>query len=266
MQLWLLAAITCFYLVAGAAFWRASVRASFPLFPALAMLVVACLAHAVLLFEMIEMSDKGNERFLNLSIGNVISLFTWAVACVSLIWLWRRQMAPGGVLISVINAILVPVTAFFTGNKLFLESISAGITWHILLSIAACTMLNIALIHGALYSYLFQRLKKKCLKNVKLTSLASLERIMMLYTLIGWMLLLASLVSGWFFVENLFAQHLYHKTVFTMASGAVYGWLVWLRFFHRRHGMALVYWSLLGYALLVIGYGVSNMIVQFTMD
>lgn len=265
MQLWLLAAITCLYLLAGATFWRVARQASFPLFPALATLIAACLAHAVLLIDMIAMIGEGNEHFLNLSICNVISLFAWAVAWVSLIWLWQRQMAPGGVLISVINALLVPVAAIFTGNKPFLETMTGGMIWHILLSVAAWTVLTIALIHEALYSYLFQRLKKKCLKNANLASLASLERIMMLYTVIGWMLLLASLFSGWFFVEDMLAQHLWHKTVLTMLSGAVYGWLVWLGGVRRQHGMVLVYWSLLGYALLVIGYVVSNMIVQFAM-
>ena len=265
MRLWLLAAITCLYLFSGTAFWHASRQASSSLFRALATLIIACLVHAILLIDMIDTIGEGNEPSFNLSICNVISLFAWAVACVSLIWLWKRQMALGGVLISVINALLVPVAALFTGNKPFIETMTGGMIWHILLSIAAWTVLTIALIHEALYSYLFQRLKRKRLKNTNLASLASLERIMMVYTVIGWVLLLASLFSGWFFVEDLFAQHLWHKTVLTMLSGVAYGWLVWLGGVRRRHGMVLVYWSLLGYALLATGYVVSNMIVQFVM-
>ncbi|MEG1454811.1 MAG: cytochrome C oxidase subunit IV family protein, partial [Comamonas sp.] len=43
----------------------------------------------------------------------------------------------------------------------------------------------------------------------------------------GWTLLSLSLISGWLFVENLFAQHLVHKTLLACLAWVVFSVLLW---------------------------------------
>ncbi|SUO95458.1 cytochrome C assembly family protein [Suttonella ornithocola] len=255
MQLLLPFLVICLYLGTAWQFYRAT-RSHSSSFTALAFLFAACQLHAFLLITTI-----GNT--LNFSIFNVVSAFAWSVAVLSFFWLWKKQMALGGVIISIVNASLVVLAAVFVSRKPFLSNLQGGMIWHILLSMAAWTVLTIALIHNVLFMYLFQRLKNKRLKNTNLASLANLERISVLYLLLGFLLLLAALMSGWMFVENLFAQHLWHKTVLTMLSAAVYGWTLFLYYGRHYRGLIIVYWAFAAYALLMMGYVISNIVLQF---
>lgn len=259
MQLWLPALVTFCYLLSAGGFWQVH-RNRFSPFWALTLLVITCQLHAIVLISTI---SSGTPRILNLSIFNVISIFAWMIACLSLFWLWRVQMSLAGVMISLINAVLVPIAALLVARKPFLENLSTGMVWHILLSIAAWTFLSIAMIHAILYTHLFQRLKQKRLRNANMGSLAGMERIMIWHVSVGWGLLAMSLLTGLAFVEDLFAQHLWHKTVLTVLAWLVFSRLVWLYFYRRRHGMILVYWLFAGYALLMTGYVVSNIVLQF---
>lgn len=261
MQLWLPFFVIFLYAVSGTAFWRTA-RRGLSVLPPLAILFAACQSHALLLIHTVGMT--GSQAW-NLSIFNVISIFAWTLACLSFFWLWKREMALGGVMIAGINSAIVLLSALLHSKKPFLEALSGGIIWHILCSIAAWTVLSIALVHGILYLTIFQRLKRKKLKGIPMASLANIERVMMLITAIGFALLLASLFSGWLFVENLFAQHLVHKTLFTMASAAVYGWTLVLFYGKHQRGAAAVYWSFCGYALLMMGYVISNIVLQFLL-
>lgn len=259
MQLWLPLFVILAYLITGTAFF-ASARAKFSHLWAMALLFLACQSHAFLLIKTV---SAGGNAVINLSVFNVISIIAWTLSCLSFFWLRRPEMALGGVMISVINALLVFVAGLFHSRKLFLYAGNEGIIWHILLSVAAWTVLSIALIHSFLYLYFFHRLKKKQLRNLKMTALAHLERLSMYYTLIGWALLMLSLLSGWLFVSNLFAQHLWHKTVLTMFAALIYAWLLWAYYVKHRRSTVLIYWSLSAYAVLLTGYVVSNIVLQF---
>lgn len=260
MPLWLPLFVAMLYLLTGVSFF-AVLRGRFSAFWALALLFIACQSHAFLLITTV----SHDVHVLNLSIFNVISIFAWTVACLSFIWLWRKEMALGGIMISGINALLIFFAAVFQSNKPFLQDSSSGMMWHILLSIAAWTVLSIALIHSVLYLYIYQRLKNKQLRNYKMASLSNLERLSMNYNLLGCVLLFLSLLSGFVFVHDLFAQHLWHKTVFTIASALLYAWILFCYFFRLPRTLRLIYLSFVAYALLVTGYVVSNIVLQFVI-
>lgn len=259
MRLWLPIVVIVLYLFAGYIFCRTDRRANLsPLWGMLAM-IVACLVHAVLL---VSTMSEGSLHTLNLSIFNVVSLFSWVTACVSLTWLWRHEMALGGVLIAMINAVMVAIASLFVGQK-FTEQLSTGMLAHILISIAAWTLLSISLIYSVLYTYIYQRLKQKKIRNMNAASLSNLERVMMLYILAGWILLLASLASGLMYVANMFAPNIRYITILTMLSALLYTWTLWLYYLRHCHAMVLVYWAVAAYASLVAGYVISNIILQF---
>lgn len=264
MQLWLPILVTLLYLSAAVLFAATLKREKINIFWPLVVLVFACQAHAILLIQLIY---EGNQQLFNLSIFNVISLFTWAVACTSLLWLWQKKMAMGGVIICLVNTVLAPLASIFIGHKSFLESITSGLFYHIGLSIVAWTLLTIAFVYCVLYLYLYHRLKQKKIKDIMhFASLANLERVMMIYHLIGWLFLMAALITGFFFVHDFFAQHLWHKTVLTVIAAAIYAYMLYAYFVKQSCGTRLVYITLLGYAFLILGYVVSNIIVQFLLS
>ena len=141
-----------------------------------------------------------------------------------------------------------------------------GMWWHILTSIAAWTFISLAFLHALLYGWLFRRLKRKQLKDISVSSLVSLERVMMLQAVTGFILLAIALLTGWMFVDNLFAQHLVHKTVLTFLAWLALGWMIYAYYIRRQRGTPLVVEMCAVFILLLMGYVLSNFILQFVIN
>ncbi|MDO5091284.1 MAG: cytochrome c biogenesis protein CcsA [Cardiobacteriaceae bacterium] len=259
MQLWLPVVVAAGYLLCAALFFRVYREKLHPLF-ALGVLVLVCQGHALVLIRSVRAGEA-----LNLSVFNVVSIYAWAIAVVAFFGLWRRAEALPGVLIALINALCVLLPVFFVSEKPFLAALSAGMKLHILLSVAAWSVLSLAFVHALLYAWVFQSLKRKRLAGGAPIALVGIERVMMVMTAIGAALLSASLLSGWMYVEDLFAQHLWHKTVLTMLSWLVLLWTLFVWLVRRERGMRLAYRLMMAYALLLAGYVLSNVVLQFVI-
>jgi len=80
--------------------------------------------------------------------------------------------------------------------------------------------------------------------------------------LAGFLLLTLALVSGAFFIENLFAQHLVHKVVLAMIAWALFGMLLFGRLRFGWRGRRALRWALSGYALLALAYFGSKLVLE----
>ena len=263
MQLWLPLFSIAAYFAAAAGFirvYRHPPRRVNPLW-VLGILVCACQGHALSLL----VSMQGRDS-LNLSIFNMVSVNAWFVACISVFWLWRASMALGGVIICLVNAVVVALPFLFVSEKPFSSNLTPGMWWHILPSIAAWTFISLAFLHALLYGWLFRRLKRKQLKDISVTSLVSLERVMMLQAVTGFVLLACALVTGWMFVDDLFAQHLVHKTVLTILAWIALGWMLFSYYIREQRGMTLVIELCAVFVLLLMGYVLSNIVLQFIIQ
>ena len=82
----------------------------------------------------------------------------------------------------------------------------------------------------------------------------------------GWMLLSAALLTGWAFIDDLFAQHLLHKTVLSAAAWLVFsGLLIGRRLFGWR-GATATAWTLTGFGVLALGTLGSKIMLELVLD
>ena len=259
MQLWLPHVVAAGYLVCAALFFRVYRRKLPPLW-ALGALVLVCQGHALVLIQSVRAGDA-----LNLSVFNVLSIYAWAIAVMAFFGLWRQAEALPGMLIALANALCVLLPVWLVSEKPFLTNLSTGMALHILFSIAAWTLMTLAFLHALLYAWVFQLLKQKKLTGGAPIALVGIERVMMVMAGVGALLLTASLLSGWLFVNDSLARHLWHKTVFTVLS-----WLVVLGgsgdyvLWHKR-GMRVAGKLMLAYGFLLVGYVLSNIVLQFVI-
>jgi ABC-type uncharacterized transport system permease subunit len=65
---------------------------------------------------------------------------------------------------------------------------------------------------------------------------------------------LLAVLSGFTFVENLFAQHLVHKTTFSLLALLLFGVLIAGRIFAGWRGKRAVYLYLWGFVFLCLAY------------
>jgi ABC-type uncharacterized transport system permease subunit len=95
-----------------------------------------------------------------------------------------------------------------------------------------------------------------------LTPIESIESGCFQSILAGFALLTLALVTGAFFIENLFAQHLVHKVVLAIIAWVVFGILLAGRWRMGWRGRKALRWTLAGYVLLGLSYFGSKIVLE----
>ena len=99
-----------------------------------------------------------------------------------------------------------------------------------------------------------------------LPPLTELETLLFRTISMGFVLLTATLLTGALFVEDLFAQHLAHKTVFSVLSWLAFGILLLGRWRRGWRGATAVRWTLAAMALLVLAFFGSKFVLELVLD
>jgi ABC-type uncharacterized transport system permease subunit len=95
-----------------------------------------------------------------------------------------------------------------------------------------------------------------------LPALDVLEGLLFQLITAGFIVLTVSLATGLVFVNDLFAQHLVHKTVLSIFAWLVFGTLLWGRQFRGWRGRVAVRLTLAGIGLLLLSYFGSKLVLE----
>lgn len=98
-----------------------------------------------------------------------------------------------------------------------------------------------------------------------LPPLTELESLLFRTIAVGFVLLTATLLTGALFVENLFAQHLIHKTVLSVLSWLAFGALLLGRWRYGWRGAVAARWTLAAMALLVLAFFGSKFVLELLL-
>lgn len=98
-----------------------------------------------------------------------------------------------------------------------------------------------------------------------LPPLIELETLLFRTIAVGFVLLTATLLTGALFVEDLMAQHLAHKTVFSVLSWMAFGALLIGRRRYGWRGDQAVRWTLIAMTLLVLAFFGSNLVLELIL-
>ena len=204
---------------------------------------------------------------LALDFFNAASLISAAVTALTLLACLRIPVEnlliflyPLGALTTLL-AVLVPHGTIETINE------QPGILAHILLSILAYGLLTIAVVQALLLLVQDHQLKHKHPSGLirNFPPLQTMESLLFGFLWGGWSLLSLSLISGWLFVDNLFAQHLAHKTILSCFAWVVFGVLLWGRHQLGWRGHKAIRWTLVGFCLLMLAYFGSKLVKEFIL-
>ncbi len=98
-----------------------------------------------------------------------------------------------------------------------------------------------------------------------LPPLTELESLLFRTIAVGFALLTATLLTGVLFVEDLFAQHLVHKTALSVLSWLAFGALLLGRWRYGWRGALAVRWTLAAMALLVLAFFGSQFVLELVL-
>jgi len=93
-----------------------------------------------------------------------------------------------------------------------------------------------------------------------------MEKLLFHMIAIGFVLLTVALASGLIYLEDMFAQHLVHKTVLTMAAWVVFGILLGGHYIAGWRGPTAVKLTVGAFVLLVLGYFGSKLVLELILD
>jgi ABC-type uncharacterized transport system permease subunit len=139
-----------------------------------------------------------------------------------------------------------------------------GIALHILLSVVAYSLLSAAVLQALLVSWQNDRLKSKHVSGVirHLPALQTMENLLFEFVWVGVALLTAGLIVGAFYIDNMFAQHLAHKTILSAIAWLIFVILLWGRILRGWRGPYAIRWILGGFCTLMLAYFGSKLVLE----
>ncbi|KUJ72883.1 inner membrane protein YpjD [Thiomicrospira sp. WB1] len=200
----------------------------------------------------------GNWLYFNLSIG--LSLISWVALAILLVTNINKPTENLGIFILPIGA----VTALLPLVQTDTIPLPIELGSHVLISIIAYSIMGLATAQAVLYALQEKRFQKRQLNTLfkSLPPLQVMEKVLMQLVLIGFVFVSFALLSGVFFLEDIFAQHLVHKTFFALLAWAAY--LLLLIGHHRMgwRGQKAATYTIWAYVLLVVSYIGTQLILQ----
>ena len=199
---------------------------------------------------------------LELTLGNTISFIGLQLALIAIIGAFQAPLR--GLAGGLLN--LGAVATLFTASQA--SAPAAPLTWqlqaHILISMFAYGLLSV----GAIVA-IYTLIQDSRLRAGRLTAFNHLfaplqtnERLLYGIAASGFAALLLAVLSGFTFVDNLFAQHLVHKSVLSILALLLFGILLVGRHVAGWRGRRAVYLYLWGFLVLDIAYFGSRYVLE----
>ena len=163
-------------------------------------------------------------------------------------------------------ALFAVLPAFEVNNHFLPEAAQPLFMAHIGIALLAYSLFTFASLHALLMMFAERSLHNKAtlIKLPSFPPLMVMESLLFRVIKIGFVLLTFTLISGMLFSEQIFGKPMQfnHKTVFSIASWIIYGWLLYGRYKHGWRGTKAINLTLIGFVLLVLAYVVSKFILQ----
>ena len=229
------------------------------------LLPVALVLHGMLVYSTV-LADEG----LNLGVSNSISLIVWLTVAIY----WLASLAVPG--LASIQGLWAPIALGAVLLQAFLPShyfVHYGgdplFTLHFAIAMLAYSLFIVATMHAVVMlaeqKWLHRGVMPPFLKS--LPPLLEMEALLFRILFAAFVLLTLTVVSGLFFSEQLFGRPLQvtHKTVFGLLSWAIFGSLLWGRYFRGWRGKRAVYLTLWGFAALLLAYLGSKFVLEIIL-
>lgn len=217
-----------------------------------------------LLFKAIIFQKNDGFNFGFFSTGSLIAMI---VALLLLIAALNKPVEKLGIVIFPIAAGMMALELNFTDKTQLLSSYNWTMSMHILTSIIAFSLLNIAALQAILLAIQDQQLKRHPPKYFikSLPPLQTMEALLFQMLGTGLVFLTISLISGFLFIEDLFAQHLVHKTVLSLLAWVIFTGLLIGRSRYGWRGQTAIRWTLIGFILLLLAYFGSKLVLELIL-
>lgn len=204
---------------------------------------------------------------IDFSFFNTASLILLIVVMLLLITALTKPVEKLGIALFPITSFMLFLSLTVPIKAQFLLAHSWPMNIHITSSIIAFSLLNIAAFQSLLLAIQENQLRKHSplLLIQALPPLQTMESLLFKMIATGLVLLSISLLSGLFFIDDLFAQHLVHKTVLSIVAWVIFSALLFGRIRYGWRGKTAIRWTLSGFLLLLLAYFGSKLVIEIIL-
>lgn len=230
---------------------------------ALGIGIIATLSHIISLYHIVI-----TPRGLNLTFFHVLSLTSWVASVMVLLSALKKPLENLAIAILPFTAVALLLQSLSVNDSSAIEVVGAGLKAHILISILSYGLLTLAALQAILLAIQIRYLRNRHPGGFvrALPPLETMDTLLFRLIGVGYVLLSLSLLSGVTYIENIFAQHLVHKTVLSFAAWVVFAILLWGRWRFGWRGRTAVRWTLSGFVVLMLAYFGSKLVLELILQ
>ena len=221
----------------------------------------------VALHSMVLYQTLFTESGLNLGVFNAASLAAWIIVLTLMLSAISKPIENLGIILLPLAAIALILELAFPTTYIFDPGSPWGLRIHAIVSLLAYSLFAMAAVQAGLLAIQDRHLHNRHPGGFvrALPPLQTMEALLFEMIIIGFVLLSMGLLSGFMFLENMFNQHLAHKTVLSIASWLVFSTLLWGRFRFGWRGRTAIKWTLAGFVVLMLAYFGSKAVVELVL-
>ncbi len=201
---------------------------------------------------------------VSISFAAASSIVMWLCNLLLFLTMLRRPLETLGIFVVpfTLSAMLLPILSPVQSVSIHLDN---GLGIHIFTSLLAYSILTLAALQALLLA-----LQNRHLHNHHpgglirtLPPLLDMEALLFKLILLGVILLSFGLLSGALYIDNLFAQHLVHKTILSIVAWVVFTVLLIGHWRYGWRGRIAIRWTLSGFFLLMLAFFGSKFVLEF---
>jgi len=205
---------------------------------------------------------------INLGFFKVSSVIFWIINLSVLVAALRRPVLNLLIILFPLSAVALVVAAYARGSTESFDGFPPGMLFHIGSSVLAYAVLTISVCQAGAVAALDYQLRHRHTRGLVqiLPPLQLMETILFELLWLGLLLLTVAIGSGMVFLEDIFAQHLAHKTVLTIFAWGLFAVLLWGRHQLGWRAQTAVRFTFVGFGVLMLGYFGSKLVLEIILQ
>lgn len=229
----------------------------------LILAAIALLIHGMVLYQ-----NLFTATGLDIHFYNVLSLVAWLVALLLSLTAITMRIECLGIIVFPFAAFILLLNFLPAESHLLAYNIKSGMLVHILFSILAYSLLSIAAVQALLLYIQDSALHNKHPGGFvrALPPLETMEILLFRIIGLGFIVLSIALISGIFYLQDMFAQHIVHKTILSVIAWLLFAVLLWGRWQFGWRGRIAIRWTYSGFILLMLAYFGSKFVIELVLN
>lgn len=228
--------------------------------------ILSALVYVVLVYIHVLPIPDADQNLYRLSLGGAVAIVGLIYLALGFYYLRKPELHGLSVLMFAGTAVCC-IGLLYTESSFTLSRSGWALYFHLFLSLCSYAILSIAAVLTVIEPWQSRQLRKNPVSASRfIPSLESLDTETFKLIGIGFSLLTVALLSGFFFLENMYGQHLPHKVVLSLLSWLVFAILLLGRWRLGWRGKTAMRFALMGFFLLLLGYFGSKWVLEVMLE